>query len=83
MHVTYVRNVKFEVYVEMFLRFQRPIPQSCLCIVVREIAEAIKVSRPYAALIRAGRQRPHPRHWQSLAKLAGHIVVWVSPQASD
>jgi hypothetical protein len=26
---------------------------------------------PYAAEIRAGRRRPHPRHWQALAKLAG------------
>jgi hypothetical protein len=26
---------------------------------------------PYAAEIRAGRRRPHPRHWEALAKLAG------------
>jgi len=38
---------------------------------VREIAETMHVSKPYAALIRAGRNRPHPRHWQALAKLAG------------
>jgi hypothetical protein len=38
---------------------------------VREIAQAMQVSNPYAALIRAGRRRPHPRHWQSLAQLAG------------
>jgi hypothetical protein len=36
---------------------------------VREIAEIIQVSIPYAALVRAGRRRPHPRHWQALAKL--------------
>ncbi len=36
---------------------------------VREIAQALKVSKPYAALIRAGRRRPHPRHWQALADL--------------
>ena len=36
---------------------------------VREIAHAIQVSKPYAALIRAGRRRPHPRHWQELAEL--------------
>ena len=40
-------------------------------ITVREISEATQVSKPYAALIRAGRRRPHPRHWQSLATLAG------------
>ena len=34
---------------------------------VREISEAIHVSKPYAALIRAGRSRPHPRHWETLA----------------
>jgi hypothetical protein len=37
---------------------------------VREIAQAMQVSQPYAALIRAQR-RPHPRHWQVLTKLAG------------
>jgi CRISPR-associated endonuclease Cas1 len=29
---------------------------------VREIAQAMQVSQPYAAFIRSGR-RPHPRHW--------------------
>lgn len=38
---------------------------------VREIAEAMRVSKPYAAFIRSGRRRPHPRHWQALAELAG------------
>jgi len=38
---------------------------------VREISEAIHVSKPYAALIRAGRNRPHPRHWETLARLVG------------
>ncbi len=37
---------------------------------VREIAQALKVSKPYAAFIRAGRRRPHPRHWLALAKMA-------------
>jgi uncharacterized Zn finger protein (UPF0148 family) len=35
------------------------------------IAEALGVSLPYAADIRAGRCIPHPRHWQVLARLAG------------
>jgi hypothetical protein len=33
----------------------------------REIAQALQVSKPYAALIRAGNRRPHPkngRRWQ-------------------
>jgi CRISPR-associated endonuclease Cas1 len=38
---------------------------------VREIAQAMQVSQPYAALIRLGRRRPHPRHWQLLARLVG------------
>lgn len=38
---------------------------------VWEIAKALKVSQPYAALIRSGRRRPHPRHWETLAELAG------------
>lgn len=38
---------------------------------VREIAEAMQVSQPYASFIRSGRRRPHPRHWLSLSLLAG------------
>jgi CRISPR-associated endonuclease Cas1 len=41
------------------------------CKKVREITEVMKVSHPYAAFIRAGRRRPHPRHWYALAKLVG------------
>jgi hypothetical protein len=40
-------------------------------ITVPAIALAIGVSMPYAADIRAGRRRPHPRHWQALAELVG------------
>ncbi len=38
---------------------------------ISQIAEALKVSIPYAANIRLGRRRPHPRHWLMLAQLAG------------
>ena len=38
---------------------------------VREIAEAIQVSELYAGLIRSGRRRPHPRHWEVLARWVG------------
>jgi hypothetical protein len=40
-------------------------------ITVPAISSALEPSVPYAAEIRAGRQRPHPRHWQMLAKLVG------------
>jgi hypothetical protein len=40
-------------------------------ITVRVIASTIGVSEPYAALIRAGRYLPHPRHWEVLAQLVG------------
>ena len=36
-----------------------------------EIRKALGVSEPYAADIRAGRRRPHPRHWQALAQIVG------------
>jgi len=35
------------------------------------IASALDVSAPYAVDIRAGRCRPHPRHWITLAQLTG------------
>jgi len=41
---------------------------------VREIAEAMQVSKPYAAFVRSGRRRPHPRHWRELAALVGVVV---------
>jgi CRISPR-associated endonuclease Cas1 len=38
---------------------------------VREIAEVMQVSQPYAAFVRSGRRHPHRRHWQALAGLVG------------
>ena len=40
-------------------------------ITVPAISSALGVSEPYAAEIRAGRYLPHPRHWLTLARLAG------------
>ena len=34
-----------------------------------KVAAALRVSTPYAVDIRAGRRRPHPRHWSALARL--------------
>jgi transcriptional regulator with XRE-family HTH domain len=39
-----------------------------------KIASSIGVSLVYASDIRRGRRRPHPRHWQALAKLVGVSV---------
>ena len=39
-----------------------------------QIALALSVSIPCASNIRKGRRRPHPRHWQVLARLAGLSV---------
>jgi hypothetical protein len=38
---------------------------------IRAIASALGVSEPYATDIRAGKRRPHPRHWRTLARLVG------------
>jgi hypothetical protein len=51
--------------------YVRKIQPRLKAVKVREISEALKVTQPYAALIRAGRRQPHPRHWLALAKLAG------------
>jgi CRISPR/Cas system-associated endonuclease Cas1 len=40
-------------------------------ITISALASTLGVSEPYAALIRKGRHRPHPRHWETLAKLVG------------
>jgi CRISPR-associated endonuclease Cas1 len=40
-------------------------------ITISALASTLGISVPYAAYIRAGRYRPHPRHWQALAELVG------------
>jgi CRISPR-associated endonuclease Cas1 len=45
------------------------------------IAKQIGVSRYYATLVRAGRRRPHQRHWQALAKLTGISKgIWIGAE---
>jgi CRISPR-associated endonuclease Cas1 len=39
-------------------------------VTISALASTLRISEPYAAHIRAGRHRPHPRHWMALAKLA-------------
>jgi len=39
------------------------------CKKVSEIAVAMQVSKPYAALVRSGKRRAHARHWEKLAVL--------------
>jgi CRISPR-associated protein Cas1 len=41
---------------------------------VPTMMSALKVSKPYATNIRAGRCIPHPRHWLTLARLTGVSV---------
>jgi CRISPR-associated endonuclease Cas1 len=38
-------------------------------ITIRVLMSALDISKPYATDIRAGRRRPHPRHWLKLATL--------------
>jgi CRISPR-associated endonuclease Cas1 len=40
-------------------------------VTISALASSLGVSEPYAAYVRSGRHRPHPRHWQVLAELAG------------
>jgi hypothetical protein len=42
-------------------------------VTIATISTTLGVSESYAADIRAGRHRPHPRHWQALANLAGVV----------
>jgi hypothetical protein len=35
------------------------------------IMSSLGVSVTYAVAIRAGRRKPHPRHWEALARLVG------------
>jgi CRISPR-associated endonuclease Cas1 len=40
-------------------------------VTISSLSSALGVSESYAADIRAGRHRPHPRHWLTLAQLVG------------
>jgi CRISPR associated protein Cas1 len=40
---------------------------------VKALAASLGVSIPYASSIRAGRRKPHPRHWDTLARLVGVV----------
>jgi hypothetical protein len=40
-------------------------------ITISVLSSALGVCESYAADIRSGRRRPHPRHWQTLAEMAG------------
>jgi CRISPR-associated endonuclease Cas1 len=41
-------------------------------VTISALSSALGVSESYAADIRKGRHRPHPRHWQALAALVGY-----------
>jgi hypothetical protein len=51
--------------------YKNQIQPTLINVTLSQIASAIGVSMMYASDIRRGRRRPHPRHWQSLAQLAG------------
>lgn len=51
--------------------YRREIQPRLLSVTVPALMAALKVCESYAADIRAGRRRPHPRHWQGLAQLVG------------
>jgi len=51
--------------------YLRQIQPRLLGVTISALASTIGVSEPYAAYIRRGRHRPHPRHWARLAALVG------------
>ena len=51
--------------------YQKEIQPRLAGVTVRVLASALAVSLPYASNIRSGKRYPHPRHWPTLAKLAG------------
>jgi CRISPR-associated endonuclease Cas1 len=51
----------------------REIQPRLASITISTISSTLGVCESYAADIRAGRHRPHPRHWQALAQLVGVV----------
>ena len=51
--------------------YRKKIQPRLASITISRLASTLGVSEPYAAYVRAGRHRPHPRHWTALAMLVG------------
>jgi CRISPR-associated endonuclease Cas1 len=51
--------------------YTREIQPRLVAVTIFALASTLGISESYAADIRAGRRRPHPRHWQALAELVG------------
>lgn len=49
---------------------------------ISALSSALRVCESYAADIRAGRRRPHPRHWRALAVLVGSGGCVSSPRTN-
>jgi CRISPR-associated endonuclease Cas1 len=50
--------------------YREEIQPKLAAVMVGAIASALGVSKPYATDIRSGKRVPHPRHWQTLARLS-------------
>lgn len=51
--------------------YREKIHPSLGAVPVRLMASTLGISQPYASNIRSGKVQPHPRHWQTLARLVG------------
>jgi CRISPR-associated endonuclease Cas1 len=51
--------------------YDREIQPRLASVTISTISSTLGVCESYAADIRAGRHRPHPRHWEALAELVG------------
>jgi CRISPR-associated endonuclease Cas1 len=51
--------------------YRTKIQPALMRLTVGALAAALGISLPYASGVRSGRRRPHPRHWITLAQLAG------------
>ena len=54
--------------------YRKSVQPKLRTITVSAIASALSVSLAYATQIRAGRRRPHLRHWKSLAELVRAVL---------
>ena len=51
--------------------YQREVQPRLAQVAIRAIRTALGISKSYAANIRSGTRMPHPRHWETLARLVG------------
>ena len=71
----HMRGLKEAISQRLVTTYIEKIPPKRKDFPISAIRSQLSVSRPCASEVRAGKRRPHPRHWKALAQLVGVSVT--------